>query len=265
MNATRTALPPAAARPLRALPGDYLLPPGRTALVVVDMQRDHLEPGGLWAAQGADVALLQTALEPTLALLRAWRERNWPVVFTREAHAADLHDCPPAKRLRSTPALRIGDAGPLGRVMVRGEGGCDVVPPLAPRPGETVLDKPGKGGFHATLLHSVLQSEGVTHLVLAGVCTELAVQSTLREANDRGYDCLLVEDATASTQAQWKAATLEMVAAPMPAPGAALGWVATLADVLAALPPSLEASIRAATQSPAVLPAVPFPPLRKPG
>jgi nicotinamidase-related amidase len=267
MSTARTPLPPAAPKAVPARPFAFQLPPGRTALVVIDMQRDFIEPGGFGASLGNDVSLVQAAVEPTAALLAAWRERNWPIVHTRESHAADLHDCPPAKRNRGNPGLRIGDAGPMGRLLVRGEPGCEIVPALAPREGETVIDKPGKGAFHATLLNSVLQAAGVTHLVFAGVTTEVCVQTTMREANDRGYDCLLVEEATASYFPHLKAATLEMVTAQ----GGIVGWVTTLAELLGALPVSLQASIRAATQAPTVLPATPVPPLpgaapsRKPG
>ena len=264
MSSTRTPLSPPAAKSVPAQPFPFQLPPGRTALVVIDMQRDFIEPGGFGASLGNDVTLLQAAVQPTAALLAAWRERRWPVVHTRESHAPDLHDCPPSKRNRGSPSQRIGDAGPMGRLLVRGEPGCEIVPALRPRPGETVIDKPGKGAFHATLLHSVLQAAGVTHLVLAGVTTEVCVQTTMREANDRGYDCLLVEEATASYFPHLKAATLEMVTAQ----GGIVGWVATLADVLGALPLSLQASIRAATQATEALSAAPLesiPPLRKPG
>jgi nicotinamidase-related amidase len=217
-----------------ARPFAFLLPPGRTALVIIDMQRDFIEPGGFGASLGNDVSLVQAAIAPTQALLAAWRERGWPVLHTRESHAADLHDCPPAKRNRGNPSLRIGDTGPMGRLLVRGEPGCDIVPALAPRPGETVIDKPGKGAFHGTPLNAVLQAAGITHLVFAGVTTEVCVQTTMREANDRGYEGLLVDEATASYFPHLKAATLDMITAQ----GGIVGWVATLADVLGALPAS---------------------------
>ena len=216
---------------IAARPFDYALRPGHTALVIIDMQRDFIEPGGFGASLGNDVSLLEAAIAPTLALLTAWRQRGWPVVHTRESHAADLHDCPPAKRLRGKPGLRIGDAGPMGRLLVRGEPGCEIVPALAPRPGEIVIDKPGKGAFYATLLQTELQGRGVTHLVLAGVTTEVCVQTTMREANDRGYDCLLVDEATQSYFPHFKAAAIEMIVAQ----GGIVGWVAPLAAVLAAL------------------------------
>ncbi|MCU0969572.1 MAG: cysteine hydrolase [Rubrivivax sp.] len=224
--------PPAPPRlAVRARPFDFALDPGRAALVVIDMQRDFVEPGGFGAALGNDVALLASAIAPTRALLDAWRARGWPVVHTRESHAPDLSDCPPAKRDRGSPALRIGDPGPMGRLLVRGEPGCEIVPELAPAPGEVVIDKPGKGAFFATPLQAELQRLGVTQLVFAGVTTEVCVQTTMREANDRGYEALLVEEATASYLPAFKAATIEMIVAQ----GGIVGWVAPLAAVLDAL------------------------------
>jgi nicotinamidase-related amidase len=216
---------------VRARPFDFVLDPGRAALVVIDMQRDFIEPGGFGASLGNDVSLLASAVAPTKALLDAWRERGWPVVHTRESHAPDLSDCPPAKRHRGSPKLRIGDPGPMGRLLVRGEPGCEIVPALAPQTGEIVIDKPGKGAFHATPLLAELQRLGVTQLVFAGVTTEVCVQTTMREANDRGYDGLLVEEATASYFPAFKAATIEMIVAQ----GGIVGWAAPLAAVLAAL------------------------------
>ncbi len=214
-----------------ARPFAFELPAGRTALVIIDMQRDFIEPGGFGASLGNDVSLLESAIAPTQALLAAWRARGWPVVHTRESHAADLSDCPPAKRSRGEPALRIGDPGPMGRLLVRGEPGCEIVPALAPLPGEIVIDKPGKGAFYATPLQAELRSRGVTHLVVAGVTTEVCVQTTMREANDRGFDALLVEEATASYFPHFKAATIEMIVAQ----GGIVGWAAPLAAVLRAL------------------------------
>jgi nicotinamidase-related amidase len=200
-------------------------------LIVIDMQRDFIEPGGFGASLGNDVTLLAAAVGPTRRLLDAWRARGWPVVHTRESHAADLSDCPPAKRERGSPALRIGDPGPMGRLLVRGEPGCEIVPELAPLPGEAVIDKPGKGAFHATPLQPLLQGLGVTQLVFAGVTTEVCVQTTMREANDRGYECLLVEEATASYFPHFKAAALEM----MTAQGAIVGWSVSIDALLRGL------------------------------
>src|SRR5678816_2856099 len=155
-----------------ATPCDSSFPAESTALVVIDMQRDFVEPGGFGASLGNDVTLLHSAIAPIAALLVAWRERGWTVVHTREAHKPDLSDCPPAKRLRGNPSLRIGDVGPMGRVLIAGEPGVEIVAALAPAPGEIVVDKPGKGMFWATGLHETLQARGITHLVFTGVTTE---------------------------------------------------------------------------------------------
>ena len=215
-----------------ATPFPYPFAPGKTALVVIDMQRDFVEPGGFGASLGNDVSLLESAVGPIAALLAAWRARGWPVVHTREAHQADLSDCPPAKRLRGKPSLRIGDVGPMGRVLIAGEPGASIIPALAPHDGEIVIDKPGKGMFYATGLHEQLQARGISHLVFTGVTTEVCVQTSMREANDRGYECLLASDATASYFPEFKAATLAMIAAQ----GAIVGWHAPSAAVIAALP-----------------------------
>ncbi len=229
MSATKPTPVPIAARPFT-----FEMAPGRAALVIIDMQRDFIEPGGFGASLGNDVSLLEAAVTPTRQLLDAWRARGWPVVHTRESHAADLSDCPPSKRNRGNPQLRIGQAGAMGRLLVRGEPGCDIVPALAPRPGEIVIDKPGKGAFYATPLRQDLQRLGVTQLVFAGVTTEVCVQTTMREANDRGYDSLLVEEATASYFPAFKAATIEMIVAQ----GGIVGWAVSLATLLQALPPT---------------------------
>ncbi len=205
---------------IQATPFPYPFAPSRSALVVIDMQRDFVEPGGFGAALGNDVRRLHGAIAPIASLLAAWRERAWPVVHTREAHKADLSDCPQAKRTRGHPALRIGDPGPMGRLLIAGEPGADIIPALAPRKGELVVDKPGKGMFWATGLHETLHAQGITHLVFTGVTTEVCVQTSMREANDRGYECLLVEDATESYFPEFKAATLAMIAAQ----GAIVGW-----------------------------------------
>jgi len=195
------------------------------------MQRDFVEPGGFGASLGNDVTRLQ-AIVPTCArVLAAWRRAGAFVVHTREAHLPDLSDCPPAKRLRGSPSLRIGDVGPMGRILVAGEPGNQIVPALAPIPGELVIDKPGKGAFYATRLHEALQDRGISQLVFMGVTTEVCVQTSMREANDRGYDGLLIEDGTESYFADFKAATLAMITAQ----GAIVGWTCTAQDLIAAL------------------------------
>jgi biuret amidohydrolase len=204
---------------------------GKTALVVIDMQRDFVEPGGFGSTLGNDVMRLQ-AIVPTVArLIRLFRGAGWPVIHTREGHKADLSDCPPAKRERGNPSLRIGDRGPMGRILIRGEPGHGIVAALAPIAGETVIDKPGKGSFYATPLGDILKRQGITHLVVAGVTTEVCVQTTMREANDRGFECLLVEDATESYFPEFKAATIAMVTAQ----GGIVGCAAPLSALEAAM------------------------------
>jgi nicotinamidase-related amidase len=216
-----------------ARPYGFTLDPCRAALVIIDMQRDFVEPGGFGESLGNDVTRLRAIIPTVAELLAAFRRAGLPVVHTREGHVADLSDCPPSKRLRGAPRLRIGDDGPLGRVLVRGEPGHAIIPELAPAPGELVIDKPGKGAFHATGLQGALKELGVQQLVLCGVTTEVCVQTTMREANDRGYDCLLVEDATESYFPEFKQATLEMVRAQ----GGIVGWTASAAAVIASLRP----------------------------
>ena len=214
-----------------ARPFAYEFEPARTALVVIDMQRDFLEPGGFGETLGNDVGLLAPAIAGTGRLLGAARAAGMLIVHTRECHRPDLSDCPPAKRGRGAPSLRIGDVGPMGRILIAGEPGADIIPALAPLAGELVIDKPGKGAFHATDLHALLGARAITHLLFAGVTTEVCVQTTMREANDRGYDCLLVEDATDSYFPAFKQAVLDMVRAQ----GAIVGWTADSHQVAAAL------------------------------
>jgi nicotinamidase-related amidase len=213
-----------------ALPCPFMFEPETTALIVIDMQRDFIEPGGFGETLGNDVAQL-AAIVPTVAALIGWcRTHGVRVLHTREGHRPDLSDCPPAKLRRGAPALRIGDPGTMGRILVDGEPGNDILPAVAPAPGERVIVKPGKGAFHATPLDEILRQQGITHLLFAGVTTEVCVQTTMREANDRGYDCLLVEDACASYFPAFHQATLEMVRAQ----GGIVGWTAPFARVVAA-------------------------------
>ncbi|WP_250466976.1 MULTISPECIES: cysteine hydrolase [unclassified Caballeronia] len=210
-----------------AKPSPYTFDANTTALVVIDMQRDFIEPGGFGEALGNDVSLLSSIVPTVQRLLEHAREQGWSVVHTRESHAADLSDCPPAKRLRGAPQARIGDEGPMGRILVRGEPGNAIIDALAPVEGELVIDKPGKGAFYATRLAEELAERSVTHLVFAGVTTEVCVQTSMREANDRGYECLLIEDATASYIPAFKDATIDMIRSQ----GGIVGWTATLADL----------------------------------
>ncbi|AXS40935.1 isochorismatase family cysteine hydrolase [Breoghania sp. L-A4] len=214
-----------------ALPFDLSFDPKTVALIVIDMQRDFIEPGGFGETLGNDVSLLAPAVEATKGLLALFRAHGWPVIHTREAHRPDLSDCPEAKRTRGAPHLRIGDEGPMGRVLIRGEPGCQIVAACAPVEGEFVVDKPGKGAFYATELTSILADLGTRTLVFAGVTTEVCVQTTMREANDRGFECLLIEDATESYFPAFKAATLDMIRAQ----GAIVGWTAPLAALSAAV------------------------------
>lgn len=216
-----------------ARPGAFTFELPRAALVIIDMQRDFVEPGGFGESLGNRVEPLQ-AIVPALAhVLNRWRQAGGLVVHTRESHAPDLSDCPPAKRNRGNPALRIGDLGPMGRILIRGEPGNQIVTALAPVETEIVIDKPGKGAFYATDLHQQLQSRSIDQLVFAGVTTEVCVQTSMREANDRGYDCLLLEDCTASYLPAFKVATIDMVIAQ----GAIVGWCTTSLELMNALDP----------------------------
>ena len=214
-----------------ATPFPYKFNPARTALVVIDMQRDFVEPGGFGASLGNDVTRLQAIVPAVRRMLDAWRTIGGTVLHTREAHKPDLSDCPPAKRLRGQPSLRIGDVGPMGRVLIAGEPGAEIVPELAPLPGELVVDKPGKGMFYGTRVDELLRERGITHLLFMGVTTEVCVQTSMREANDRGYECLIVEDGTESYFPEFKAAALAMLTAQ----GAIVGWSAPSVAVIQAL------------------------------
>ena len=216
---------------VQAQPFAYTFELAHTALLIIDMQRDFVEPGGFGETLGNDVSLLQAIVPTVRAVLNAWREARGWVIHTREAHEPDLSDCPPAKRLRGAPSLRIGDEGPMGRILVKGEPGNTIIPELAPIDGELVIDKPGKGAFYATDLTAQLKARGITHLIVMGVTTEVCVQTSMREANDRGYDCLMVEDGTESYFPEFKAATLAMIRAQ----GAIVGWTAPSAALFQAL------------------------------
>ena len=217
---------------IAARPYAYAFEPAAAALVVIDMQRDFIERGGFGEVLGNDVTRL-AAIVPTVKELSAWaRAHAIRVVHTREGHRPDLANCPPAKRARGRLTLGIGDKGPMGRILVDGEPGNEIVPELAPRSGEPVIVKPGKGAFYATGLDEMLRTQRITHLILAGVTTEVCVQTTMREANDRGYECLLVEDATESYFPEFKRATLAMIHAQ----GGIVGWTAPFAAVRASLP-----------------------------
>ena len=216
---------------IAAQPFDFTLDPAHTALIVIDMQRDFIEPGGFGEALGNDVSLLRKIVPTVGRLIDAFRIAGLPIIHTRECHKPDLSDLPKAKQLRGKPSMRIGDPGPMGRILIAGEPGADIVPELSAKPGEIVLDKPGKGAFYGTPLSSILAERAITHLVFAGVTTEVCVQSTMREANDRGFDCLLAEDATESYFPEFKKATIDMIRAQ----GAIVGWTATVDQISTAL------------------------------
>ncbi len=218
---------------IAAQPYPYPLPPHlqHCALVIIDMQRDFLEVGGFGAALGNDVTRLQTIVPAVKRLLTTFRELKLPIIHTLECHKSDLSDCPPAKLNRGEASLKIGDIGPMGRILIYGEPGNGIIPDLAPLPGEIIIPKPGKGSFCRTNLEAILQAQSITHLIITGVTTEVCVQTTMREANDRGYECLLVEDATESYFPEFKQSTLEMVRAQ----GGIVGWTATSTAVIEAL------------------------------
>jgi nicotinamidase-related amidase len=214
-----------------AQPFAFAFRPGTVALVVIDMQRDFAEPGGFGASLGNDVSRV-TAIVPTVKrLIEGFRAAGLPVIHTMECHRADLSDLPPAKRDRGNPSIRIGDVGPMGRVLIVGEPGTAILDELKPLPGEIVIEKPGKGAFYATSFGDELKRLGAQQLVFAGVTTEVCVQTTMREANDRGYECLLAEDATESYFPEFKAAAIAMIRAQ----GAIVGWTATTDQVLQGL------------------------------
>ncbi len=216
---------------IHARPFDFAFERRSIGLIVIDMQRDFVEPGGFGASLGNDVRPLLAIVPTVRRLMDRFRAAGLPVIHTRECHRPDLSDLPDAKRNRGAPALRIGDPGPMGRVLIAGEPGADIIPELAPMPGELVIDKPGKGAFYGTGLGAHLRCLGLQHLVFAGVTTEVCVQTTMREANDRGHDGLLATDATESYFPAFKTAAIEMIVAQ----GGIVGWAAQSDAILEAL------------------------------
>jgi len=215
---------------IAAEPYPFDLIAAQAGLVIIDMQRDFLEPGGFGAALGNDVSLLRRAIAPTQRLLEAARVASLTVIHTRKGHRPDLADLPPAKKARGRLPNGIGDPGPMGRILVRGEPGHDIIPELYPAPGEPVVDKPGKGAFHATDLDAMLKNRGITQLIVCGVTTEVCVNTTVREANDRGYECVVVEDCIGSYFPEFQEMGLRMIKAQ----GGIFGWVASSEAVIAA-------------------------------
>jgi biuret amidohydrolase len=216
---------------LDAEPEPITLDLDKTALVIIDMQRDFLLPGGFGETLGNDVSLLASAVVPCRRVLDAARERGLLVIHTREGHLADLSDAPPAKLERGHPSLRIGAPGPMGRILIRGEPGHDIIPELYPIAGELVIDKPGKGAFYHTDMELLLEDRGIDNLLVCGVTTEVCVNTSVREANDRGYRCVVLSDCCASYFPEFHAAGIAMIKAQ----GGIFGWVSNSQQVLGAL------------------------------
>jgi len=214
-----------------AQPGPFEFQKDSTALVVIDMQRDFLLPGGFGESLGNDVSQLRRTIEPLSALIAAWRTAGLPVIHTREGHKPDLSDCPPAKLNRGAPSMRIGDPGAFGRILIQGEYGHDIIDELQPIEGEDVIDKPGKGAFYATELSDILDKGQIKSLIVTGVTTEVCVHTTVREANDRGYECLVLADCVGSYFPEFQQVGLKMIAAQ----GGIFGWVADSPSVIAAI------------------------------
>ncbi len=224
-----------------AAPYPFELDPATTALVIIDMQRDFLLPGGFGESLGNDVSLLGKVVEPLGKVLDAARAMRMTVIHTREGHRPDMTDCPPAKLARGRPGTPIGSAGPNGRILIRGEVGHDIIEELAPVEGEAVLDKPGKGAFHATDLELMLRNAHIKSLVVTGVTTEVCVHSTVREANDRGFECLVPADCVGSYFPEFHEVGLKMIAAQ----GGIFGWVTTSQDLLTAIEPFIPLPVAA--------------------
>lgn len=214
-----------------AEPYAFELVPEKCALLIIDMQRDFLEPGGFGEMLGNDVSQLRRTIEPNQALLAAFRKAGLTVMHTREGHRPDLSDLPPAKKVRGHGATTIGDLGPMGRILIRGEPGQDIISELYPLPGEPIIDKPGKGAFFATDLHAILQNKGITQLVVTGVTTEVCVNTTVREANDRGFECLVPDDCVGSYFPIFQEMGLKMIKAQ----GGIFGWVTSSPKIIAAI------------------------------
>lgn len=214
-----------------AQPYDFDLDLPRAALLIIDMQRDFVEPGGFGEMLGNDISQLRPSIEPLKALLAAARQAGLFVMHTREGHKPDLSDLHLSKKVRGRGTTTIGDEGPMGRILIIGEQGHDIIPELYPLAGEPVIDKPGKGAFYNTELADIVAEKGLKQLIVCGVTTEVCVHTTVREANDRGIDCLVLSDCTASYFPEFHAAALRMISAQ----GGIFGWVSDSSSVIAAL------------------------------
>ena len=215
----------------RAEPYEFSFDPLKTALVMIDFQRDFVYPGGFGESLGNDTSFLLKALPPAARVLKACRAAGIFVIHTREGHRSDLSDLPVAKYERGQPSLHIGDPGPMGRLLVRGEFGHDIVEEVYPIDGEPIVDKPGKGAFYATDMDTILKTRGIRYLIVCGVTTEVCVQTSVREANDRGYDALVLSDAVGSYFPEFQRVALEMIKAQ----GGIFGWVGDSSAFLEAL------------------------------
>lgn len=206
---------------VEATPYEYEFSPEHAALLVIDMQRDFVEPGGFGEVLGNDVAPMRAIIEPLLLVLTTARSAGMAVIHTREGHQSDLSDCPPSKLARGRLPRGIGDPGPNGRILIRGERGHGIIDELAPIPEEPVIDKPGKGSFYATDLDAILKRRKIRSLIITGVTTEVCVHTTVREANDRGYECLVLSDCVQSYFPEFQRVALQMISAQ----GGIFGWV----------------------------------------
>lgn len=216
---------------IEAKPDTFIFGEQTPCLIIIDMQRDFIEKGGFGESLGNNVELLEPAIPAIAKLLACFRRFDLPIVHTREAHKPDLSDCPPSKRLRGKPSLRIGDEGPMGKILIDGERGNAIIDPLKPQANEIEITKPGKGAFYNTALDNMLKERHINDLIFTGVTTEVCVQTSMREANDRGYQCLIAEDATESYFPEFKQATLDMLTAQ----GAIVGWSSTTDKIIASL------------------------------
>jgi nicotinamidase-related amidase len=216
---------------LEAQPYEYRFDPKTTALIIIDMQRDFLEPGGFAESLGDDVSKLRRAIEPLKKVLKAARDSKMLIIHTREGHRPDLSDAPPAKLARGHAKFKIGDIGPMGRILIRGEPGHDIISELYPHEGEPIIDKPGKGSFYQTDLSLILQNKSIKTLIICGVTTEVCVHTTMRDGNDRGYECCILEDCVASYFPDFHKASIELTKAQ----GGIFGWVSDSSKLIKAL------------------------------